>query len=358
MNKYLSNKLKIISLTGMIIVVYGHSYNLTVNFKSGGIKFSNQFNLFIQNFFLDHILAIALALFFCMSGYLFFFNFTGSFDEIALKYQKRVRSLLLPYLIWSLWGISVYIILQSIPESSNFFTRDVFLNYRPSKIFETIFIHPIPYQLWFLRDLIMMVICSPLIYILLKKAGIIPVLVLFLNWLGLIDINFMIFADNSILFFSAGAYLAIYNTDLPAKRPTRSYSLLFTSLWITLIVAETVLLKQGYGHLLIPSLLKKAANLTGILVIWSTYDLVKKQNITLKHKLLNLSSYSFFVYMSHEPLLTVIKKGLFYLTGFSELISFFIFLIAPILTILICVNSAKLLHSFSPKFYHLISGGR
>lgn len=358
MNKYLSDKLKITSLTGMIIVVYVHSYNLTVNFNSGSISFYNQYNHLLQNFFIDYIGVIALALFFSISGYLFFLNFKVDFDNIFTKYQRKVKSLLLPYLLWSLWGIFIYFILQSIPQSKEFFTRDFVSSYHHDKILETLFINPIPYQLWFLRDLIMMVICSPLIYLALKYAKIIPVFILFLNWLGFLDISFVIFADNSIFFFSAGAYLSINNQELIAKRSSRSTGLSLALIWILLVVFDTILMEGQTGHPLIPSLIKKSTTVTGLLALWSAYDLVISKKQTLSRKLLSFSSYSFFIYLSHEPLLTMIKKGLFYITGYSELISMANFLIAPILTILICVNSAKLIHSLHPKFYHMINGGR
>ena len=68
MNKYLSDKLRIISLISMIMVVFLHSYNVTVKFSSGNMSFNDGYNVFIQNFFSQGITRIAVPIFFCISG--------------------------------------------------------------------------------------------------------------------------------------------------------------------------------------------------------------------------------------------------------------------------------------------------
>lgn len=72
MNKYLSDKLRIISLISIIMVVFLHSYNVTVKFSPGNMSFNDGYNVFIQNFFSQGITRIAVPIFFCISGYLFF----------------------------------------------------------------------------------------------------------------------------------------------------------------------------------------------------------------------------------------------------------------------------------------------
>lgn len=63
MNKYLSDKLRIISLISMIMVVFLHSYNVTVKFSSGNMSFNDGYNVFIQNFFSQGITRIACQFF-------------------------------------------------------------------------------------------------------------------------------------------------------------------------------------------------------------------------------------------------------------------------------------------------------
>jgi len=150
------------------MVVFIHSYNVTVKFSSGNMSFNDGYNVFIQNFFSQGITRIAVPIFFCISGYLFFLKFRGTINEFVLKYKKRAKSLLLPYLIWSIWGLVFYFGLQLFPQSKNFFTNDLIVNYSLKKILNTIFLNPIPYQLWFVRDLIVLVILTPIIYWLTK----------------------------------------------------------------------------------------------------------------------------------------------------------------------------------------------
>ena len=51
MNNYISTKLTIISFVLMIMVVYLHSFNTTVNFSSGSIQLQKGYATFIQFYF-------------------------------------------------------------------------------------------------------------------------------------------------------------------------------------------------------------------------------------------------------------------------------------------------------------------
>ena len=55
-NKYLSDKFKIISLISIIMVVFDHAITLKVNFKSGSLTEENDWVLFIQKFFIMEFL--------------------------------------------------------------------------------------------------------------------------------------------------------------------------------------------------------------------------------------------------------------------------------------------------------------
>lgn len=107
MNTYLSEKLKVISFIAMILVVLLHSYNLIVRLKTGTVVLDRGYNFFIQEFISQGITRIAVPLFFAISGYLFFLNLSGTWSEFKEKYRKRIKTLLLPYLFWSLWSLLV-----------------------------------------------------------------------------------------------------------------------------------------------------------------------------------------------------------------------------------------------------------
>lgn len=358
MNKYLSSKLKIISFISMILVVFLHSYNITVSFNSGNLLFNKGYNFIIQNFFYQGITRVAVPMFFIISGYLFFIKLKGNTSEFVLKYKKRTKSLLIPYLFWSVWSLLFLLILQIFPISKNFFTNELIVNYSSTKLLNTIFLNPIAYQLWFIRDLIVIVLFSPIIYWFIVHLRFIPLLLLFIIWVGFFNFNFYIFSNESIFFFCLGAYLAIAKSNLLLQTRFRKHYWIYALLWIIFVSSEVILIYFHPECSKTTTILHKIGILTGITTIWSSYDFFKINKNYHCKILFNLASFSFFLYAFHEPLLTIIKKGLFFITGKNEPMALAIYFLAPTLTIFISILVGYYIKRITPKFYKLISGGR
>ena len=92
MTKYLSDKLTILYTILIIMVVYIHSRYIE----------AEQYPLanFLQILTGKGVCRIANSLFFCISGYLFARN-TEDINSIWKKLKKRVRTLIIPYLLWN-----------------------------------------------------------------------------------------------------------------------------------------------------------------------------------------------------------------------------------------------------------------
>src|SRR6185295_2439222 len=162
LNDYLSEKLKALSLAAIVLVVFIHSHNEEVKFASGEMAGNpEQWVLFVENFVSKGIARIAAPIFFMISGLLFFLSYDFTLQGIVSKFKSRLKSLVVPYLIWSVFGLILILSLQLIPWSKDFFTKELIIHYSISKLLRTIFFDPIPYQLWFIRDLFMLVIVSP-----------------------------------------------------------------------------------------------------------------------------------------------------------------------------------------------------
>ena len=112
---------------------------------------------------------------FIISGYLFFLKFEGSISGFINQYRKRFRSLVVPYFLWSTWSLLYFFILQLFPQARPFFYNDLVVNYSFATFFDKVVIHPNAYQLWYVRDLIIMVVFSPLIYGVIKYLKVLPI---------------------------------------------------------------------------------------------------------------------------------------------------------------------------------------
>jgi len=355
MNKYLSDKLRVISFISMILVVFVHSYHLKLQLGEEVFRLDAGFNVFIQFFLSEGIARVAVPIFFIISGYLFFLNFKGTKSEFILKYKKRAKSLLVPFLFWSILGLIVHLILHLSPIFENY---RLDADYSFIGVLDLIFINPVPAQLWFLRDLIALIAFSPLIYRLIKHLRLIPIILVFIIWIVFLRFSNKFYSIESILFFFLGAYLALHKSEYLTRRLTKKYNLIFLLLWVLIVFVKTTLLFQNIKSAVPYYLLHRISILVGIPAIWTLYDVVMNNKESVNKTLLTLSSFSFFIYLFHMPLLKYLQKGLFYIVGKNEIVSIVSYFVLPIIMITVSILLGGLLKKYTPKFYGLITGGR
>ena len=296
MNKYLSIKLNVISFFSMVMVVFLHSYNVVVNLNTQNIELNRGYSSFFQDFFSQGITRIAVPLFFLISGYLFFLNIKGAPGEFISKFKKRLKTIVLPYLFWSVWGLLLFFILQTLPQSKNFFTNELIRDYSVRELLATIFLDPSPYQLWFIRDLIVLIFLSPILYYLIRSIKYATLLVFLFAWLG--NFNFIVFSNESLLFFGIGAFLGIENKNL-FQIGLSAKAWIYIYLWIAMVLSKTILVYLEFQNTLLITVLHKSGILIGILAIWSLYDNLFKNKDFTKHKIHCIFSFSFFLFVFH-----------------------------------------------------------
>jgi len=216
-------------------------------------------------------------------------------------------------------------------------------------------LNPIPYQLWYKRDLTVFALLSPLLYLLIKhiKLWLIP----FCLFVWFYEFDFIIFRSQSLLFFILGALISKRNEMLLIPKTSR-LTFIFGFLWIVFVIIRTRLFFLGEQYQLALGILHKISILLGILAINFLYDFLFKNVDVTKASIYKFVTFSFFIFVSHEPLITIIKKGLFFLVGNGEAKSVFIFIICPLLTIPMCISVGYFLKKNTPKFYGVIKGWR
>lgn len=353
-NDYLSTKLRALSLGSIILVVFLHSHNGEVKLASGDLTGEQSyFVLFVENFFSKGIALIAAPFFFAISGFLFYKSYDFTWSDVVKKIKGRFKSLIVPYLFWSLFGLMFIWFLQVVPWSRFFFTRELIADYSISKLLYTIILDPVPYQLWFVRDLIMLVIFSPLIGYLTKSIRVVWLVLLILLWTAS-GKTFEFFSNEALLFFTIGCALAFDKAELINQKLPKYLSYLLLVSWLLVVLFATYLITFNRG-IFISNALSKVGILIGIMSVWSFYDHVDHRRVA---KYSSLFGYSFFIFVFHEPLLTILKKGLFFLLGKTNFSSLLIYLVAPLTTIGICMLLSYFLRSRTPRFYNFTTGGR
>ncbi len=330
---YLSEKIKILSFFLTVLIVVLHS-NMSM-LSTGVVSF---FQLVITT----EVTRIAVPLFYLISGFLFFVNYENTWADYKRKLSSRTRSLLVPYILFFLCGSLAMFVLGHV------YTIEALWKIIKHGLMAY---PPVFYPLWFLRDLYIIVLLSPIIYWMIRK---IPwsIIYFFVIWVLGKEFCVGIPSSESMFFFVMGAFLTIKVKWLEQTEHRGAWGYVY--LWLLLCflnryISEFVIRLPYATHGVIL--------LLGIYAIWILYDkLYPIFNESLKTA--NIYKFSFLIYLLHEPILTIIKKtGLFFL-GCSSFSVGIIYILAPLMTVYIVYVIGRCLYSYSPKFLSLLTGGR
>ncbi len=131
---------------------------------------------YLQHFLSGLLGRCAVPLFYLISGYLFFLEVPDGPRSILAKIRKRLRTLLIPYMIGCVFFVAFEACVALTPGTARFMNSTLLpLFHRPlAHILCAVFYDagngvPCAFHLWFLRDLLLIVFTSPLWYLCLKR---------------------------------------------------------------------------------------------------------------------------------------------------------------------------------------------
>ena len=326
-------------------VVFAHAYPGVGN---------NFISVFIYNFICNGLARIAVPLLFLISGYLFFINFDLSKQTYWSKFQARIGTLLIPFLIWNFATLLIFAFAQKISLTSGFFSglNSPIAIYSSFDYFNAIFginRMPIAVQFWFIRDLMVLVLLTPVIHYVNSRIPTLFLTLLFICWM----LNFWpvyVPSVEAMLFFFIGTLLGCRHQNLFAMD---KYGFYVLPIYLLVLVITSLFVHN-------PSIIY--VHRIGILLGIVSAMFISKQVMKwprLKDKLLELGLMSFFVFAAHEPLQIIIRKLVYKLflpeTWITEVALYFVI---PISVIFILIKSYRLLETFTPNLLKTITGER
>jgi hypothetical protein len=315
----------------IILIVFNH------------INFFKNVNIFKENFILIDIATPTLAY---LSGYLFFLNYESG--KFHLKLKSKIKSLIIPYILWSLSIHLLYQLLIHVLRTYNIYS----LTTNNTELFvmkEYIKILVFPENIfWYLQNLILILPFTPFIFYFIHRKYLFFPLFLVLIYFS---INFnLYFSIRFLPFFILGSYMSLYKElNLFNIRVNNFLSFLIT---ITLIYVFNLITGNTIYLILIKLFL--VVLFTNILYVFLETNIFRYLNQYLK--------YSFFIFCTHILISKIITKGYIFLFNsiflnhelqFNILCLFF-----GILIIFFSIISARLLYKLCPKFYLLLTGQR
>lgn len=297
-----------------------------------------------------HISGCAVPLFFLFSGYLFFKS-GFSVRIYTSKLQKRVRTILIPYILWNLIVLGILLLSQMVFKTSELTARletpldflNILWTFRNG--------YPMCAQFWFLRDLMMMFLISPILYVALRYMRLWFLGLLLTCWVMGIWYDVAGFSLKAVLFFSLGAYFGIFNKNFVVKS-RRNLKLLMT-LYLGLIIAM-----QCFYNNIYVSNLWAVTNLIGAFAIIGMTAYFVERGKWQVNPLLTESS--FFIYAYHQIFLGMLTKRTlpFFIQNSVEIGMCVSYLICPILIISVGLLLYVGMKNYMPSIASVLTGMR
>lgn len=291
--------------------------------------------------------------FFFISGFLFFYRD----KSYSAKLHSRFYSLFVPYFFWNALILCCYWLLSIIGHPILVVGKDVgtygVVDFVRAFVDRGDWDHgngvPMLCPYWYIRNLIVICIFSPILYYAIKYLKLVFIAIVFLWWIT-IPYNGMI--ASSILFFSFGAYFSIFRKDLLSLLQKRSK--FFTVLWIVVFLIDWI----GHTMWTIPyglfwHRISLVLNIMAFLLIGSYIGDKSYPGKAL------LGKSSFWIYTVHFPL--TIAIGLFhnrYLQEITDGQLFVYYIVSVFVVTFMCVITYVVLHKICPTFLSFILGSR
>ena len=288
----------------------------------------------VANFMKGFLSYQSVPIYFFISGYVFFLGVTLTKEKYAQKLKNRVKTLLIPYIIWNVLVLLQYIVLR-LPAFANWElaiqqvelnpTLSGFLNcfwnvnhsVFPLPLYNNVAsLFPINEPLWFLRELMIVVLTAPAIYWLLKKTKFYLLIPLgLLKFMAPIcDWGYVSQLLTAYFFFSWGAYMSIWGKDMLVE--FGRYARLSVVFYFLLGFLYIILMRYCPDAALF---VKQINIFVGLLFAYNLAAWCLRRGIFKPHAF--LASASFFIYVSHKLLWVLLQKMLLFVLKPSSAIT-------------------------------------
>lgn len=369
MNQDLSKTITFLRFPLMAALVFDH-FNITSYAVLNGstcewpVVLSGAFEWIVL--LISEILGTAVVPFcFVISGILFFASFDGTVDNYGNKIKRRLTTLVIPYLIWnSLWllylayryfkgvGLEMHLSVSSILASywneslSPLFTAIGQVDFADGPIYN---------HFWYVKYLMVLIVLSPLVYVLIKRCFYLSLLITGLLWLlhpGVLheSYQFSYFGFGGFFLFMFGGGITlnkIHLNSLMTLKSTMIGMLAFVSMTVVYIAMRHSAIYNNIHRVMIM--------ITLVFVYQCSYAAIKKGWTFPKY----FSDSFFMIYALHLAILP------FFMSKWSDFLQpetiglqLAVWIATVFSSILVCVLFDIITKRFTSGLNKLLTGGR
>ncbi len=339
---------QVVAFLATIFVVAIHYQSAAPSSRSLEKASANQL---AQEFLIGGVARFSVPMFAFAAGFFYFRSDDGTFRTYLRKLRQRSRSVLLPYLVIGFVATLFWVVVRLLDGKS--------LEGSPLELIATWLLRPPAEQLWFLRDLMVLVIAAPIIRQIAGLPYNLGVVITGLLWLSHyqpfpIVHGWYLLHTETLFFFCVGC-AANQHTDVFDRIGRFSTPTMFgfVIVWFDLIIAR-IMLRPDFDcwytsdYSVESLLIHKASIVAGCFSIWMVAWKSRHPAV------IRLSGAAFFVYLIHEfPLRATVER----VAGPLLEKGVWFWVLFPLVTVS-CFAAAMLLNRFAPRAIAFLTGGR
>jgi hypothetical protein len=344
-------------IVGLVFLHYEKFPNATLSPFRGLDPAHNQIATFIGSFVLFFFFSV-VPLLSMISGWLFFSFRDDAWTALSSRMRRRFASLYLPLVFWNALFLAILLLLFHFNPGYPLL-GEMNIDFRSAGAMDYVNAvfgitqHPVGFQFWFVRDLFVTVLVSPILWLFLTRAPLAGAIFLGVAWLYGHDL-WIFFRTDVVFFFYIGGLIRQHR--LPVEIGARATAI-FVCAYLVICAVRTLAPYVVAGDPFVLQVMTRGMRLIGVLACWGVF-----QRIALTPMgavVARYGGFAFFLHAAHYPLLAEVKLVLWPLMpAQTQAWMLLHYLMSVAITVAIGIGLGIALTQFAPKAFSLLNGGR
>ncbi|HJT14719.1 MAG TPA: acyltransferase family protein [Dongiaceae bacterium] len=351
------NFARISLIVGLVFLHYEWFPNARISPFRGLDPEQNQVATFVQSFVLFFFFSV-VPLLSTISGWLFFSFRDDAASALRSRIRRRFSSLYLPLVFWNALFLAVLLLLFQVSPSHRLLAEmNIDLGTAGTWDYVNAVFgvthHPVGFQFWFVRDLFVTVLVSPLLWLMLTRAPLLGAAFLGAAWLVGHDL-WIFFRTDVVFFFYLGGWIRL--RGLLVEIGARA-TLVILSAYVAICAVRTLAPYVIDGDPFILRVMTRGMRLVGVLACWGLFQRIAPTAIG--GLVARFGGLAFFLHAAHYPLIAEVKLILWDLLPTETQPWMLVHYVVSVLTtIAIGIGLGLLLTRSVPRAFALLNGGR
>lgn len=325
-----------------LIVILVHSLNFEAYGLADSTTFGGKLLYFLEMVEL-YVTGLTMPGYFFISGYGFMANY--SLDKTLSKWEKRVRTLFIPWLLWNSIMWLAGIAMESIPAIASKLNSGFGYELSLRSWLVDGLIHTADGTMWFISNLMVITLLCPLIYILIrnKYLGIVAIAA------GFVAVHLTQAHRYSVLvaalFFSQAAYYSIHFPQLVQRSYGKKARIIAWGLLLVYMLTGSNSAVQNTG---LPHVISFSYAVPAMWIAVGDVGLSKKEKV--------VDEYRFWLFASHYMPLECVEKLWYVIGGVSVTAAWIGMIMCPTVTVLILIGAGYLVKRYCYPLWCVLNG--